>query len=75
MNEDILVVKKKGNSQLKVKVTKRAKNRHREALYNNVINIKDYKALATFLSDLEVIFGAPIEKAMREKKKNKNPFW
>jgi len=75
MTEDILNWKKKKGSSIKVKVAKRATNRYAEPLYDTTINVKDVKQLAQMFEDLKIMFDAPIEKAVKEMKKEKSPFW
>jgi len=75
MKEDVLVIKKKNGTQFKVKVAKRARNSYSEALYQNTVNIRDVKQLAQMLEDLRVMFDAPIEKAVKEMKKDKFSYW
>lgn len=75
MSNEILSVKKKGNV-FKAKIFKRTSGKkHGEVIYQNVLDIKDYKALAILFKDWEVQFNAPIEKAVREMKKNKFSYW
>jgi len=74
--DDILVFKKKKYQKaLKVKVTKKRKNKYEPAEYQNVIHPTDYKQLALVLEDLKILFGAPVEKAYKEMQKKKTPFW
>ena len=76
MKEDILVIKKKkGFRTLDFKVTKKVKRGYNESYYQNVININDYKAWSRFFGDMERMFGAPINKAIREYKGKKGFPW
>lgn len=73
---DLLVAKRKGkklNVKVKTNITK--KNEYKEPDYVNAIDYTDYKQLAAFLSDLKIMFDAPVEKAFSEMRKNKYPFW
>ena len=75
MTDEVLTWKKKNGSMVKVKVEQRVKNRYSEPLYNSTINVRDAKQLAQMLEDLKVMFDAPIDKAIKEMKKQKSPFW
>jgi len=73
--KDLLVVKRKGK-KLEIKVKTDVKNdNYKDPDYTNAIDFRDYKQLASFLSDLKLIFDAPIDKAISELRKNKSPFW
>jgi DNA polymerase II large subunit len=75
MDEKVLVIKRKQGDLFKVKVAKAVKGRYGEVYYKNVINLKDYKALARLLQDLESVCGAPVDQAFREKQRKKSPFF
>jgi len=75
MTDDILIWKKKKDSTIKVKVAKQVKNRYSEPLYNSTVNVRDPKQLAQMLEDLKIMFDAPIDKAIKEMKKQRSPFW
>jgi len=75
MEKTVLVVKKEKNEMFKFKVAKAEKNRYGPTYYQHVVNIHDYKALAALFKDLEQVCGAPVDKAFREKLKNKSPFF
>lgn len=74
MKGKILVVKRR-EDKLKVKVTDEVSRGYTSTDYNNSIQISDYKQLAVLFSDLQVLFNAPIDKAYKELKKKKTPFW
>ena len=73
--DKVLVVGKKRNKIFKFKVAKKVKNRYAESEYRNVVDISNYKELANLFGDLEMMFDAPINKAIDEMRKRKNPFW
>lgn len=76
MGDDILYAKKKKGSIIDFKVAKRLGNgRFEDPLYRTAINVRDPKQLAQMLEDLKIMFDAPIDKAIKEMKKNKSPFW
>jgi hypothetical protein len=86
MKDDVLVIgnrlkgsnpsEHKGSSTFKFKVVKQRGQGADDQLYQNTINIKDPKQLALVLSDLKTMFGAPVDKALLEMKKNKKDiFW
>ena len=73
--EDLLVIKRrKGSSKWKMKVTKKKNKGYHSTDYNNAINIRDFKELATFLEDMKILFDAPVDKAVKEMNKSKM-FW
>lgn len=54
-----------------VKVRRKVKKGYSPDEYNKVVNPNDFKSLALLFEDLELIVGAPIEKAYREFKNKK----
>ena len=74
MKEKILIVKKR-DEKMKFKVTDKVNRGYTSTDYNTSIQITDYKQLATMLTDLKFLFNAPVEKAFKEMKKKKSPFW
>ena len=62
MDENILVVKKKDNL-LKLKITKRKRNQYSNPQYSKVLNPNNANDLALFMGDLNIIFNAPIKRA------------
>lgn len=73
--EDLLVIKRrKGSPKFRMKVTKKKNKGYHSTDYNNSIDVKDFKQLANFLEDMQILFDAPIDKAVKEMKKNKT-FW
>lgn len=70
-----MVIKKKKQTTVRVKVTKHMNRGYDHTDYKNAVDLKDYKALANFFEDIRVLFDAPVEKAYREMKKKRNPFW
>jgi len=72
----LLIVSGKKKNKGKVEFTIGNKGRMRkENEYKNIINIKDARQLAIVLDDLEIIFGAPVEKDISLKRNKKSPFW
>ena len=74
MPADILILKKRGN-KIEVRITDRMIKGYAPNSYNIVVNLKDYKDLALFLSDLKNLQSAPIDKAIIEYQKNKDRIW
>jgi hypothetical protein len=76
MGDEILYWKKKKGTQISVKVAKRSKKgRFDDPVYRTSIDVRDPKQLAQMLEDLKIMFNAPIDKAVKEMKKEKSPFW
>ena len=66
MTKDVLIVaKKKGKEKMKAKVVTIEKNRYTPYKYSKIIDYKNYKDLALFLSDLRILFDAPVDKAVK----------
>jgi len=73
---DIIIAKvKKGSDRMKLKVTRKVKNRSSDASYQNIIDVKDSQQLACFFEDIQTLFDAPVDKAFRIMKSKKGPFW
>jgi hypothetical protein len=73
----MIVSTDRGKDRLHVKVRRRMKNGYAPNEYSKVVNLKDSNDLALLFEDLNVIVGAPIEKAFRiyrEKKDRGFPF-
>lgn len=64
MDEDILVMKQKGNN-LKLKVSKRKKNQYSNPMYKKMLNPRDANDLALLFGDLKIWFNSPVEKAFK----------
>jgi hypothetical protein len=73
--EKILIIKKREEDKLKLKVTDKVNNNYTHTDYNSVINLMDYKQMAQFFHDMSLMFDAPIEKAFKEYQKSNVPFW
>lgn len=76
---NILVMKRRGR-KYKVELGPRRKNSFIPSMYNMEVNVENYKDLALFFSDLKVMAGAPVDKAIKEyinQKENldKGAFW
>lgn len=78
-NDTILIIKKKGSKiNMSVKVRKKVKKGFVPDQYIKVLNPFDYKDLSLLLEDLDLIIGAPIDKAImtyRNKRKKDYPFF
>jgi hypothetical protein len=71
MEEKVLIIKAKRNEKMTAKVRKRVKKGYAPDEYHKVVNPSDFKSLALLFEDLELLIGAPIEKAFREYKNKK----
>lgn len=80
MTEDKIMILKSDKSnkeRLHIKVRKKVKNSFVPTDYFKIVNIKDHTDLALLFEDLDVILGAPIERAFRtykDKKERGFPF-
>ena len=76
--EDILVAKRKGN-KLKLKISKKKRDKYSEPMYRKTLNPKDPNDLALFLSDLRLYFNSAIDNAYKIYKKDEadmgSKFW
>lgn len=71
-SEDVLIVQSdKRKQRLNVKVRKRMQRGYSPNSYFKVVNFKDFNDLALFFEDLELVMGAPLERAYRKYKENK----
>jgi len=71
MEDEVLVLKQKGN-KLKLKISKRKKNQYSNPIYKKILNPHDSNDLALFFGDLKIWFNAPIEKAFKIIKQEKD---
>lgn len=74
----LIVNKKRHKSNITVKVRKKVRNGFAPDQYVKVVNPNDFNDLALLLEDLDLIVGAPIEKAIRKYRENKqrsSPFF
>jgi len=76
---NILVLKKRGK-RFRIEIGPRRKNSYVPANCNMEINMENYKDIALFLSDLQTMWGVPMDKAVEEFLKQKakpedNVFW
>jgi len=68
--EYVLVFKTKGQ-KTEIKITRNMKKSYVPDNFSVIVNFKDYKNLALFFEDLGQLWGAPIDKAIKEYLKNK----
>jgi hypothetical protein len=68
--EKVLIIKKK-EARMSFKVRTKKKNAYAPDDYIKVVNPKDYNQMALLFEDLDLLIGAPIEKAFREYKERK----
>lgn len=77
--EKVLILKKKRyQSTVSVKVRRKLRKGFSPDQYVKVLNPMDYNDLALLLEDLDLIIGAPVEKAIniyRSKKRDGFPFF
>jgi len=71
--EKVLIIKKEGGG-LKAKVRKKVTRGYAPDDYVKVLNPNDFNDLALLFEDLEVIIGAPVERAFRKWKEKKERF-
>jgi len=76
---NILVMKKRGE-RYKIEIGPRRKNSYIPANCNMEVNMENYKDVSLFLSDLQSMWGVPIDKAIEHYLKQKgddgeNTFW
>lgn len=74
----VLIIKSKQGGKMSVKIRQRIKKGFAPDDYQQVCNPKDYKSLALLFEDLELVIGAPIDKAYKEfrsKKEKGFPFF
>ena len=70
--EKVLIIKKKrSQNNMTIKVRKKVRKGYALDQYIKVINPHDFNDLALLLEDLDLIVGAPIEKAIRKYRENK----
>ena len=65
MTETILIFKKRGR-RISMKVTTKMRNSFIEKDCERVVNIKNHQDLALWFHDLEDLFGAPVQKAVKQ---------
>jgi hypothetical protein len=72
-DDKVMIVRTdRGKDRLHVKVRRRMKNAFAPDEYNKVVNVKDSNDLALLFDDLNIIVGAPIDKAFRIYKERKD---
>ena len=71
-SEKVLIIKKKrSQNRFTAKVRKRVRKEFAPDQYMKVLNPHDANDLALLLEDLDLIVGAPIEKAIQKYRENK----
>jgi len=68
--ESVLIFKRKGK-RTEIKITQKMRGSYRPDNCTRVVNLKNYKDLALFLLDLQTLWSAPVDKAIREYNRNK----
>ena len=77
-NEKVLIMKSKHGERMSIKVRKKVTKGFVPDDYQKVCNPHDFKSLALLFEDLELLVGAPIDKAYKEFKNKKEkgfPFY
>jgi len=69
--EDILIIGKKPGRTMTAKIRKRVKKGYSPDSYFKTVNPKDPNDLALLFEDLEMVIGAPVERAIRKYRENK----
>jgi hypothetical protein len=72
IGEKVMIVKAKRGEKMTTKVRRKVKKGYAPDEYTKVCNPSDFKSLALLFEDLELIVGAPVEKAFKEFKRKKN---
>jgi hypothetical protein len=78
MSEEKVLVAKKKDNKMSFKVRTKKRNSYSPDEYVKAVNPKDFNQLALLFEDLDLVIGAPIEKAYREYKNRKEkgfPFY
>jgi len=78
MDDNKVLIVKTRNQKMSIKVRKKVKKGFVPDDYQKVCNPHDFKSLALLFEDLELLVGAPIDKAYKEFKSKKDkgfPFY
>jgi len=70
MAETILIFKKRGR-KVNMKVTKKMRSGFVARDCDRVVNIENHRDLALWFHDLEDLFGAPVQKAVKQYQEDK----
>ena len=74
--EKILILnQKQGSGKMSAKVRQRVKKGYSPDSYFKTLNPQDSNDLALLFEDLEMVINAPVEKAIRKYKENKQKGW
>jgi len=76
MVETLLIINKKGK-KIRRKITRKVSGGYAPDGMTSIVNLYNFRDLALFLHDLEDLWGAPIEKAVKQflnEKEDGRPF-
>lgn len=74
MEESILVFKRRGR-KTEIKITKKMRKGYHPDNCSRTVNLSNYKDICLFFHDLETLWGAPIEKAVKQYLVEKESNW
>jgi hypothetical protein len=72
MEGDKVLIAKKKETRMQFKIRPKRKNAFAPDDYLKVVNLKDPNSLALLFEDLDLLEGAPIERAYREYQERKS---
>ena len=72
--EYILIFNRRGRKE-EMKITKKMKASYVPNDFSAIVNFKDFRNLSLFLHDLEDLWGAPVEKAVKQFLADKKDNW
>ena len=72
--ESVLIFKRKGR-RTEVKVTRKMRGGYTPDNCVRVVNLKNYKDLALFFHDLQDLWSAPVDKAIKQFLDDKKDNW
>lgn len=71
-DDKIMIVKSDRNKdKIDIKVRKKVRNSFAPNEYVKVVNLRDFNDLALLFEDLDVLLGAPVERAFRKYREKK----
>jgi len=74
MTDSVLIFKRKGRRN-EIKITKQMRGNYTPSDCTRVVNINNYKDLCLFFHDLEDLFGAQVDKAIKQFLVDKDNNW